>query len=204
MRKLIGFISVAIAIMVAASCGSGNTPGAIVEKAMNDMINGNYDAFIEACDLGEDSLPADQVNMAKQTMKSLLEKTMKGVKEGKDEEAKKKLPKSCKVLSEDVKENEAVVELEITTEGGDTSSSKITLKKNKKGDWKIADGNSMMPAAPAMNLGGEEEEAGEAVEDAAEDAAEAAEAAADAAEDAADAAADAADAVADAAEAATE
>ena len=152
MKKLIGFISVALAIMVAASCSGGDTPGAIVEKAMTDMINGNYDAFIDACDLGEDSLPADQVNQAKQMTKSILEKTMKSVKEGNDEEAKKKLPKSCKVLNEDVKENEATVELEITSEGGEVTTSKIGLKKNKAGQWKISNSNDMMPSAPAMNL----------------------------------------------------
>ena len=192
MKKLIGFISVAIAIMVAASCGSGNTPGAIVEKAMNDMINGNYDAFIDACDCGEDSLPADQVAQAKQMTKSLLEKTMKGVKEGTDEEAKKKLPKSCKVLNEDVKENEATVELEITSEGGETSTGKIRLKKNKAGDWKISNSSDMMPAAPTPAIGGDDAEAAEDAAEAAEDAAEVAE---DAAEDAAEVAEDAAEAV---------
>ena len=204
MKKLIGFISVALAIMVAASCSGGDTPGAIVEKAMSDMINGNYDVFIDACDLGEDSLPADQVAQAKQMTKSILEKTMKSVKEGNDEEAKKKLPKSCKVLNEDVKENEATVELEITSEGGEVTTSKIGLKKNKDGKWKISNSNDMMPAAPTNVMSGDEEEAAEGAAEAAEDAAEAAEDAAEAAEDVADAAEDVADAAEDAAEAATE
>ncbi len=187
MKKLIGFISAAMILMVAA-CTKDN-PGAIVEKAMNDMINGNYEAFVEACDLGEDSLPADQVKQAKQMTVSILEKTMKGVKEGKDEEAKKKLPKSCKVLDEKIDGDNAVVELEITSEGGDVSNSKITLKKNKAGAWKIANSNDIMPQAP-MNLDEEATEEGaedEVAEDETEEAAPEAEGEEEPAEDAADA-----------------
>ena len=187
MKKLIGFISAAVILMMAAC--TKDAPGPIVEKAMNDMINGNYEAFIDACDLGEDSLPADQVKQGKELAISMLKKTMDGIKEGKDEEAKKKLPKSCKVLDEQIDGDKAVVELEITSVGGETSNSKIQLKKNKAGVWKISNSNDIMPQAP-MNLdeGATEEGAeDEVAEDKTEEAAPEAEGEEEPAEDAADA-----------------
>mgnify|MGYP002621776585 CR=1 FL=1 len=180
MKKLIGFISVAIILMAACT---KDAPGPIVEKAMNDMINGNYEAFMDACDLGEDSLPADQVKQGKDMAVQILKKTIDGIKEGKDEDAKKKLPKSCKVLDEKIDGDNAIVEIEVTSEGGDTSNSKIELKKNKAGAWKIKNSNDIMPAAPA-NLGEDSAEADEssdeevaAEDEAAPEAAEEAEAA---------------------------
>ena len=176
MKKLIGFISAAVILMMAAC--TKDAPGPIVEKAMNDMINGNYEAFIDACDLGEDSLPADQVKQGKELAISMLKKTMDGIKEGKDEEAKKKLPKSCKVLDEQIDGDKADVELEITSVGGETSNSKIQLKKNKAGVWKISNSNDIMPQAP-MNLDKEATEEGaedEVAEDETEEAAPEAEA----------------------------
>ena len=187
MKKLIGFISAAVILMMAAC--TKDAPGPIVEKAMNDMINGNYEAFIDACDLGEDSLPADQVKQGKELAISMLKKTMDGIKEGKDEEAKKKLPKSCKVLDEQIDGDKAVVELEITSVGGETSNSKIQLKKNKAGVWKISNSNDIMPQAP-MNLDKEATEEGaedEVAEDETEEAAPEAEGEEEPAEDAADA-----------------
>ena len=187
MKKLIGFISAAVILMMAAC--TKDAPGPIVEKAMNDMINGNYEAFIDACDLGEDSLPADQVKQGKELAISMLKKTMDGIKEGKDEEAKKKLPKSCKVLDEQIDGDKAVVELEITSVGGETSNSKIQLKKNKAGVWKISNSNDIMPQAP-MNLDEEATEEGaedEVAEDKTEEAAPEAEGEEEPAEDAADA-----------------
>lgn len=172
MKKLIGFISAAVILMMAAC--TKDAPGPIVEKAMNDMINGNYEAFIDACDLGEDSLPADQVKQGKELAISMLKKTMDGIKEGKDEEAKKKLPKSCKVLDEQIDGDKAVVELEITSVGGETSNSKIQLKKNKAGVWKISNSNDIMPQAPAMDLGEEGAEEGAKEEVAEEETEEAA------------------------------
>lgn len=156
MKKLLGFISVAIIVMMAA-CGKQGGPGAIVEDAVNNMINGKYEAFLDACNCGEDSLPAEQVKQGKDMAISILKKTIDGVKQGQDEEAKKKLPASCKVLDEKVDGDEAVVELEITSVGGEASNSKVFLKKNKAGEWKIENSNDIMPSAPAPDLSGLDE-----------------------------------------------
>ena len=163
MKKLIGLVAVALVVMFAASCNKGGEVGPIVEKALNGIISGDYNAFVEACDLGEDSLPEDQVASAKQMTVSMLEKTMKQIKEGTDENAKKNLLKSVKVIEEKVDGDNATVKVECTTEGGETKQSDVTLKKNKKGEWKITNSNDIMPSAPAAA----EEEAAEGEEAAA-------------------------------------
>ena len=157
--------------MFAASCNKGGEVGPIVEKALNGIISGDYNAFVEACDLGEDSLPEDQVASAKQMTVSMLEKTMKQIKEGTDENAKKNLLKSVKVIEEKVDGDNATVKVECTTEGGETKQSDVTLKKNKKGEWKITNSNDIMPSAPAAA----EEEAAEGEEAEGEEVAEEAE-----------------------------
>ena len=167
MKKLIGLVAVALVVMFAASCNKGGEVGPIVEKALNGIISGDYNAFVEACDLGEDSLPEDQVASAKQMTVSMLEKTMKQIKEGTDENAKK----NVKVIEEKVDGDNATVKVECTTEGGETKQSDVTLKKNKKGEWKITNSNDIMPSAPAAA----EEEAAEGEEAEGEEVAEEAE-----------------------------
>ena len=143
MKKLIGLVAVALVVMFAASCNKGGEVGPIVEKALNGIISGDYNAFVEACDLGEDSLPEDQVASAKQMTVSMLEKTMKQIKEGTDENAKKNLLKSVKVIEEKVDGDNATVKVECTTEGGETKQSDVTLKKNKKGEINVRTAHSL-------------------------------------------------------------
>ena len=145
MKKLIGLIAVAI-IMSMAAC-TENTPGPIVEKALNNFINGDYEAFADVVDFGEDSLPENDVKKIKNTAISTFKKVYEGIKNGNDEQEKKKLLKSCKVLDEQIDGNEAVVEVELTTVGGDVKNSKIFLKKNKAGEWKIKNAQDIMPQA---------------------------------------------------------
>ena len=47
MKKLFGLVAVA-AIALLASCTGGNGPGAVVDKAFNAMVNGDYKTYVEA------------------------------------------------------------------------------------------------------------------------------------------------------------
>ena len=143
MKKIIGFIALT-AIILFVSCSSGNGPGVVVEKAFNDMINGNYKEFVDACYF-PDSIQGADLETAKNLSVQMLEKNMKKVKEGTDEEAKKKLPKSVKIINEDVQEDQGTVEVEVTTEGGDVNKQTIGVKKDASGVWKIADQGSIQP-----------------------------------------------------------
>ena len=172
MKKSIGLVAVALVVMFAASCKKGGEVGPIVEKALNGIISGDYKTFVEACDLGEDSLPEDQVASAKEMTVSMLEKSMKQIKEGADENAKKNLLKSVKVIEEKVDGDNATVKIECTTEGGETKQSDVTLKKNKKGEWKITNSNDIMPSAPAAAAAEEEAVEGEEVAEETEEPAE--------------------------------
>lgn len=152
MKKILGLVAVAAIALFAVSC-SGGGPGAVVEKAYNDMINGDYKAFVDAIYFA-DSIQGSDLETAKNMSVQMLEKTMKGIKEGTDEEAKKKLPKSVKILNEDVKDAEATVEVEVTSEGGEVTKNTIGMKKDASGAWKIADQGSIMPSAtPASGEG---------------------------------------------------
>lgn len=169
MKKVLSLVAVVAIALFAVSCSSGNGPGAVVEKAYNAMISGDYKAFVEAT-----NTPAEQQEMAVQ----MLEKTMKTIKEGADEEQKGKLPKSVKVLNEDVQENNATVEVEVTAENGETSNAKITLEKDKDGAWKITNSNDMTPQSNtdlSADDETEEEEVAEETEEPAEEEAEEAE-----------------------------
>ena len=76
---------------------------------------------------------------------SLIEKSMKKIKEGDDEKKKNDLPKSIKILSEEINGNTAVVEAEITSKGGEVKRQKVEMKKDKHGDWKITNGSGIEP-----------------------------------------------------------
>ncbi len=194
MKKILSLVAVAAIALFVASCTKSNGPGAVVEKAFNAMVNGDYKTFVDAA-YYPDTISEAELEQGKQMAVQMLEKTMKNIKEGKDEEAKKNLPKSVKIVSEKEEGDKATVEVEITSEGGTTSTGTVELQKDKKGEWKMTNSEALQPKAAASGTG---------LEDAAEVAEDAAEAAEDVAEDVAEVAEDAADAAEDAVEGATE
>ena len=113
----------------------------------------------------------------------MLEKTMKTIKEAQDEEAKKKMPKSIEIVSEDVKDTKATVKVKVTNEGGEVSESEVECEQID-GAWKMTKYDGLQPKTEggadlgdAIESAGEEvgqalENAGEEVEEAAEEAAE--------------------------------
>lgn len=167
MKKIFGLVAVAAIALFAVSCGSGNGPGAVVEKAYNDVINGDYKAFVEACYFA-DSIQGPELEQAKSMAVSVMEKTMKNAKE--EDKAK-----SVKVVNEEVNDAEATVDVEVTKGSGDVEKNTLKLKKDKDGNWKISDqGNlqSSQASGDGLDLGGLEEAAdslGNAVDEAAEE-----------------------------------
>ena len=113
----------------------------VVEKAYSDLINGDYRSYVDAMyfdDKGTDT----EVELIKQTSVEALEKTMKTM----DEDDKKDFPKSIKILKDEVKGDEATIEVEIITVGGNVQKNTIGLKKDKKGEWKILEPGNMEKA----------------------------------------------------------
>lgn len=177
MKKIFGLFAVAAIALFAVSCGSGNGPGAVVEKAYNDVIKGDYKAFVDACYFA-DSIQGPELDQAKSMAVSVLEKTMKNAKE--EDKAK-----SVKIVKEEENGDEATVEVEVTKGSGDVEKNTLKLKKDKEGNWKISDqGNlqssQMSPSGENLDLG----EATDSLGSATEKAGEAIDQAADKAEDA--------------------
>ncbi len=143
MKKTV-FIYVVTMLIVAMMCScSNNTPGAVVEKAMNDLVNGKYEDFLNACDFNEETLSAEEVKQQKEMKLSMLKKSIDNVREGDDEDAKNSLPQKCKIIDEIIDGNTATVKYEITTVGGDTNTSEVHLRKTQSGEWKITDSENM-------------------------------------------------------------
>lgn len=122
-------------------------PGAVAEKAMNDLIDGNYESYVDARDIGEDTLTTEEIQQVKEMSVALARKAIDEVKNGDDEDAKKQLASSCRVVDETVYSvgDEARVILEVTSVGGDVRNITLKLKKNNKGEWKITESDAMMP-----------------------------------------------------------
>ena len=185
MKKIFGLVAVAAIALFAVSC-SGEGPGAVVEKAYGDIIKGDYKAFVEACYFA-DSVQGPELEQAKSMAVQMLEKTMKNAKP-------ENQVKSVKVLKEEVNGEEATVEVEVTKGNDEVEKNTLGLKKDKDGNWKIADQGNLQSSgdlnlgdatSDALNEAGEAlNEAGEKLEEVAEDAKEKAE---DVAEDVADA-----------------
>ena len=143
MKKTV-FIYVVTMFIVAMMCScSNNTPGAVVEIAMNDLVNGKYEDFLNACDFNEETLSAEEVIQQKEMKLSMLKKSIDNVREGDDEDAKNSLPQKCKIIDEIIDGNTATVKYEITTVGGDTNTSEVHLRKTQSGEWKITDSENM-------------------------------------------------------------
>jgi len=158
MKKFFGLVAVAAIALFAVSCGNGNGPGAVVKKAFDAMVAGDYKTYVEAT-----NTPKESQDLAVQS----LEKTMKTIKEAQDEETKKKMPKSIEIVSEDVKDTKATVKVKITTEGGEVSESDVACELID-GAWKITDASSLQPKVDSASMEDAVNEAGEAVADALE------------------------------------
>ena len=151
MKKFFGLVAVAAIALFAVSCGNGNGPGAVVKKAFDAMVAGDYKTYVEAT-----NTPKESQDLAVQS----LEKTMKTIKEA-------QMPKSIEIVSEDVKDTKATVKVKITTEGGEVSESDVACELID-GAWKITDASSLQPKVDSASMEDAVNEAGEAVADALE------------------------------------
>lgn len=131
MKKLFGFFALMTALFIMTSCGGGNSPKAVADKALKAMQNKNYDEFVEyiyiAPKEGED--PEGAKKMLSGMMQSKADKAYE----------KKGGFKSYEVLSEEIDEKgeKAVVKVKMEFGDGDVKEDDMKLRKDDKGNWKI-------------------------------------------------------------------
>ena len=139
-KKSRGWIIAVIALLLLAGAifavyyyMKPQTPSEVVTQAFDAMVNGNYQAYVDATDT-----PPDQKQMAVET----LEKSIKSVKEGSSADAMRNMPKSINVLGENVSDTIAMVQVEVITEGGRASEGIVECRKID-GKWKISNGDAL-------------------------------------------------------------
>lgn len=131
MKKLIGIMALMAALFIMTSCGGGNSPKSVTEKAMKAILDKDYDTFVEYVYLtpkeGED------IEGSK--------KMLSGMLQGKAEKtyAKKGGFKSYEILGEQVDEKgeNAVVKVKMVYGDGSEKEDDVKLKKDEKGEWKL-------------------------------------------------------------------
>lgn len=131
MKKLLSISIILIAILALSGCKS-NTPSAVVEKSCQCLIDKDYKGYVDLIAFKDDADP-EKLEEQKAQMVSMLEDKL-----GKSNE-KKGGVKSCKVLSEQINEEEktAVVSFEVTYGDGTTEQEEQKLKQNDNGEWML-------------------------------------------------------------------
>lgn len=133
MKKIFGFMVLAIAIFALSSCGGGNTPSAVAEKAVKCIQAEDYEGYVNLMNI--EVKEGEDIENAKTMLVALMKE--KGGKSMKEKEG----IKSYEILSEEIAEdgNTAVVKVKIVYGNGTEDEQKIKLVKDKDGEWKLSD-----------------------------------------------------------------
>ncbi len=131
MKKLLGLVAVIAAMFAITSCGGGNSPKSVADKAMAALQEKNYDEFVEYVYIktkeGEDPEAA--------------KKTLSGMLQGKADKAYEKKGgfKSYEVLSEtiDPSGDKALVKVKMVFGNGETEEDDYPMVKDEQGNWKL-------------------------------------------------------------------
>ena len=144
MKQTIRLSLLLLMLVAVFSCSNSPSPSSVTEKAMNDLFKGNYEAFIDVCDLGADTIPPEKLQLVRERALGWLEKAFNDIKNNKNEKIRNQMPVSCKVIDEKEEGDNAVVEIEVTTAGEEVNNMKIFFKKDKSDEWKIQNNTELM------------------------------------------------------------
>ncbi len=131
MKKLFSLFIVIAAMFAVTSCGGGNSPKSVADKAMSALLDKDYDEFVKYINIktkeGEDPEAA--------------RKTLSGLFQDKAEKeyAKKGGFKSYEILSEtiDPSGDKALVKVKMEFGNGDVDEEDYPMVKDAKGEWKL-------------------------------------------------------------------
>ena len=129
MKKLLSISIVMFAVIALVSC-KGNSPSAVIEESCQCLIDKDYVGYVDYIALKEDATP-EELDKQKAELQAMTENKL-----AKSMDKKGGL-KSCKVLSEEINEEEktAIVKFEVTYGDGTTEQQEQKLKQNKDGKW---------------------------------------------------------------------
>lgn len=120
----------ALTLVGLAGCGNSNTPSAVAEEAVGYIQDGKYEKYVDLLYVKEGSDPK-RTEQEKQMIAGLLQDKFEKTKE------KNGGIQSYEVLSEEVQDSTAVVQMKVVYGNGDEKEDKISLRKNSDGDWRI-------------------------------------------------------------------
>jgi len=126
--KKITFLFVALATVLFVACSSSsssNTPSGTVKAYYNYLKADNYDKAVE-CYLLDETISKEQLTAFAAKLKA-----------SHTEDNKAAISK-FEILNEEMEEDQANVEVKIFYKDGTDETETLTLKKNEKGEWKIA------------------------------------------------------------------
>ena len=135
MKNVIRLFAI-VCVMMLAACGSSNTPSGAAEKASECLKSQNFEGFVDMLYVEADKKDTEKYQEEKQALVELLQGKYQQLVETKGGIS------SYEVPSEEVDEEAgtAVVKIKTTYGDGTTDDSKMKLKKDEAGDWKVVFG----------------------------------------------------------------
>ena len=124
MKKIIGFVAVVALMLVAASCGGGNSPKDVAEKAVKCIQNNDYEGYVDLMLLTADE--GEDLEAKKQAVTGMVQS-----------KAATTLAKMGGIKSYEITSETIAVGMKIVYGNGEEKDDNIKLCKDDKGDWRV-------------------------------------------------------------------
>lgn len=129
MKKLLSFAAVCFFVLTLYSCSSETTPEDVTTKAINCIIDKDYEGYINMMLFQKEKSDEDKAQLA-----ALVREKM-------DKEMEKKQGiTDYEIGTATIKENSAIVPYKLTYGDGEIKEDSMKLIKNEKGEWMIDSG----------------------------------------------------------------
>jgi hypothetical protein len=129
MKKLLSFAAVCLFVAVMCSCGGSKTPEDVAKKAIECIIDKDYEGYVDMMYFKEEKTDEEKAQLTA----LIVDKMNK-------EMEKKEGIKDFQVGTAEIEENSAIVPYTINYGNGDKKEDAMKLIKDEDGDWKIDSG----------------------------------------------------------------
>ena len=129
MKKVLTYAAVCLFVLALCSCGSSNTPEAVATKAIQCIIDKNYEGYV------------DLMYFKKEKSSDDMKQIVALVKDKMDKELDQKQGiKDFDVEPASIDGDKATVSYKMTYGNGETKEDTMKLIKTEKGEWMIDSG----------------------------------------------------------------